>query len=533
MASPELLSTANQFLKAGSYFRAEPAARAAMLDDPDDPLAVLLLGLSIAAMGTADRAAPILLQAAAMAPNTDHPCTAFARFDPPFAPPAITRVFQACLRLAPDDNRLKAAFADFLIDAMKPLDALEILAELPETAPVHHMRGLAQAELSDFPAAIANFERAIAVRPDAAASWSNLGMVLKIEDRLDESLAAHDRAVALDPDNNQFRVNRSVALLKAGHWDRAWPDYERRFMLPGAPPSDLAKMLPSLAPGDSLAGLTVVAMHEDGLGDTLQFVRYLPLLAQRGARVVASVPSSLVRVVRAIPGVADVVTGKLMLPRHDFMCPMSSLPRVFATTPDTVPPVPPVDLDPAALHQWKKWLPAKTLKVGLVWAGQARPWLPGFTTLDQRRSAGLTAFGPLLALRGLSFVSLQAGPAADQRLAVQNPLIDPMPHIADFADTATVVANLDLVISVDTSVIHLAGLLRKPAFLMDRYDSCWRWLSGRHDSPWYPDLTIFRQQHPGDWSTPMEQAAAALRAMAAARGHVIRLADASDPTFLA
>ncbi|HBK09322.1 MAG TPA: peptide transporter [Acetobacteraceae bacterium] len=533
MASPELLSTADQFLKAGSYFQAEPAARAAMADDPTDPRAVLLLGLSIAAMGEAERAAPVLLRAGAMAPDTDHPCTAFARFNPPFPPAAVNRVFQACLRLAPSDNRLKAAFADSLIDAGQPLEALGVLADLPDSASVHHMRGLAQADLSRFPAAITDFEHVLALRPDAAASWSNLGMVLKIEGRLAESIAAHGRAVALDPDNNQFRVNRSVALLKAGQWESAWLDYERRFSLPGAPVSDLTKLLPSLRPHDSLAGRTVVALHEDGFGDTLQFLRYLPLLAERGARVVACVPSPLVRIMRAVPGVAEVVTGVRLLPRHDFICPMFSLPRVFGTTLETIPPVPPLDLDPAALHQWKKWLPAKGLKAGLVWAGQARPSLPGFATLDRRRSAGLAAFAPLLAMRGISFVSLQAGPAADQRLSAPIPLIDPMPHVDDFADTAAVVANLDVVVSVDTSVVHLAGLLRKPVFLLDRYDGCWRWLSDRTDTPWYPDLTIFRQDTPGDWSAPMEAAAEALRAMAVERGVVIRPAEAWERAFIA
>ncbi len=533
MASSEHLSTADQLLTAGSYFRAEPAARAAMADDPHDPRAMLLWGLSIAAMGDAERAAPILLRASTMAQDADHPCTVFARFQPPFPPNAIVRVFQACLRLTPEDRRLNAAFADFLIDAHRPQQALDVLGGMADSPAVLHLRGLAHANLNAFPAAIASFEQVLALKPDAAASWSNLGMVLKVEGQFDQSIAAHDKAVALDPTNHQFRVNRSAALLRAGRWEAAWPDYEHRFHLPGSAASDLTKLLPSLAPDDSLAGLTVVAAHEEGFGDTLQFLRYLPLLAERGAHVVACVPATLARILRLVPGVAEVVTGKRMIPRHDFICPMSSLPRVFATTTTTVPPVPPISLDPVALRQWNKWLPRKGLNVGLVWAGQPRPLLPGFTTLDQRRSAGLAAFEPLLALRGVAFVSLQAGPEADQRLSAGTPLIDPMPHIDDFADTAAVVANLDLVIGVDTAVIHLAGLLRKPAFMLDRYDACWRWLSDRRDSPWYPDLTIFRQKRPGDWSTPMQQAAAALCAFAADRGVTIRSPQTREPVFIA
>ncbi len=533
MASCEHLSTAEQLLRAGSYFRSEPAARAAAAEDPSDPRAILVWGLSIAAMGDAERAAPILLHAAAIAPGMDHPCSVFAGLQPPFPPNAIVRVFQACLRLAPGDRRLNVAFADFLIDAHRPKQALEVLAGMADSPAVLHLRGLAHADLNAFQAAIACFEQVLSLKPDAAASWSNLGIVLKIEGRFDRSIAAHDRAVALEPANHRFRVNRSTALLRAGHWEAAWADYEHRFHLPGSATPDPSKLLPSLGPHDSLAGLTVVAVHEDGFGDTLQFLRYLPLLAERGARVVACVPSTLVRILRLVPGVAEVATGKHMIPRHDFFCPIPSLPRVFGTTTATVPPVPTIGLDPTALRQWRKWLPRTGLNVGLVWAGQPRPLLPGFTTLDQRRSAGLAAFEPLLALRGVSFVSLQAGPEADQRLSAVAPSIDPMPHIEDFADTAAVIANLDLVIGVDTAVIHLAGLMGKPVFLLDRYDACWRWLSGRSDSPWYPGLTIFRQQRPGDWAAPMQQAADALRAFAAARGTVIPAGAVREPEFIA
>ena len=148
------------------------------------------------------------------------------------------------------------------------------------------------------------------------------------------------------------------------------------------------------------------------------------------------------------------------------------------------------------------------LRAGLVWAGQARPWLQGFTAVDRRRSASLAAFAPLASVRGLRFVSLQAGTSAAQ---LHEPplgmnLTDLMEAVHDFADTAAVIANLDVVISVDTSVAHLAGAMGKPVYLLDRYDNCWRWLHGRNDSPWYPSMTIFRQPRPGDWASPMHRA---------------------------
>ena len=160
------------------------------------------------------------------------------------------------------------------------------------------------------------------------------------------------------------------------------------------------------------------------------------------------------------------------------------------------------------------------MRVGLAWAGQARPWLPGFSTVDRRRSAALATFAPLAAVSGVAFVSLQKGPPQEQVQSAPErmTLFDPMAEVEDFADTAAVIANLDLVVSVDTAVVHLAGAMGKPVFLLDRYDNCWRWLSGRADSPWYPNLTIFRQDAMGDWSAPMARAVAALRAIAAYRG---------------
>ena len=518
MASPELLAAATRLLSSGAWHQAEMAAQAALADDPADPEAMRLLGLAIAATGEHARAAPILNQAAGARTEADHPCKDFARLTPPLPRTLVARQFRACLRLAPADDKLRLGFVSFLLDNGQPGEAETFLQDSPDSAAYHHLRGLARAEQNQFVEAAASFRRAVALNPNEAASWSNLGMVLKIEGHFTESIAAHDRAVALDAGNPHYRVNRAVALLKAGRWTEAWKDYEARFDLADVPRVAAIRLMPSLRPGDRLTGQTILALHEDGFGDTLQFLRYLPLLAARGARVVAYVPRPLARLMQTVPGVAAVVTDQRRLPAHDFICPMFSLPRVFGTTVGTIPPVPTLAMDPALIRQWAGRLPLGNLRVGLVWAGQARPSLPGFGTLDRRRSAGLAAFAPVLDVPGVSFVSLQAGPAARQARPPGVQIADPMPEVTDFADTAAIVAALDLVISVDTSVVHLAGLLGKPVFLLDRYDGCWRWLSGRRDSPWYPALTIFRQDQPGDWPGAMTHAAASLAAMAMFRG---------------
>jgi tetratricopeptide (TPR) repeat protein len=522
MMASEPLAAALRLLSSCTWLETEMAARQAMADDPDDPHAEMVAGLAVAAMGEVSRAAPILVDAAARRPGADHPCAELARLQPPLPRALVERQFRACLDLAPADSRLRLDFAAFLLETARAAEAERFLADVPDSAARHHLMGLVQAELGRFPAAIDCFEQAAALKPDAGPSWSNLGMMLKIEGRFADAIVAHDRALALEPDNHRYRVNRAVALLKMGAWEPAWRDYESRLSLTGAPAFDADRLMPVLRPNERLDGVTVLAVHEDGFGDTMQFLRYLPLLAERGAKVVACVPSVLERVMRLVPGVADVVIPARRMPPHDYVCPMFSLPRVFGTTVDTIPPVPVLVPEAAWLRQAVGLVPSAGLRVGLVWAGQARPSVPGFATLDRRRSAGLAVFAPLFDVSGVSFVSLQAGAGAhqarlDEFATIAPWLTDPMWIVDDFADTAAIIAHLDVVVSVDTSVVHLAGLLDKPVFLLDRYDGCWRWLSGRTDSPWYQRLTIFRQDRPDDWSGPMARVAAALREMAEAK----------------
>jgi len=274
--------------------------------------------------------------------------------------------------------------------------------------------------------------------------------------------------------------------------------------------------LAPLSPNASLDGMHVLVWHEEGFGDTLQFSRYLPLLVRLGATVTALVPAPLVRLLRGIQGINVIQVGSGSLPAHDLQCSFLSLPRAFGTTTRNVPATPWLSADPVLAAAWVARLPQDGLRAGLVWAGHARPWLHGFSSVDRRRSAGLAVFAPLAGVRDVRFVSLQAGTAAAQGQDAPEgmELSDPMEDVRDFADTAAVIANLDVVVTVDTSVAHLAGAMGKPVFLLDRYDNCWRWLHARTDSPWYPSMTIFRQPKPGDWATAMHRAASALTSMA-------------------
>jgi tetratricopeptide (TPR) repeat protein len=518
-----LLASAVAALEAGRFQEAERQASAWTAHDAADVEATMLHGLALAAQGDVAQAAPLLQRVATVRPTFAHPCRDLARLRPD-APDLVAAAFRACRTLAPRDPRLAYAYADFLLDTGKPAAAAAVLRRVRQSdawfAPAHNLYGMALIDLGDMPGAIEAFREAIALNRQDAAAWANLGMALKIEGRFDECFDAYDRATAAAPQDAQIRLNRAVALLRAGRMAEAWADYESRLVL-GRPRLPMETLLPSLATLPDLTGRTVLAWHEEGFGDTLQFARYLPLLAARGARVLAFVPAELQRLLRTLAGVAEVLGPPAPVPPFDWHVPFFSLPRAFGTTLESIPDdVPYLFAEPARAAAWAPLLPEHGLRVGLVWAGQARPWLPGFSAIDRRRSIDLAELAPLAQIGGVSLVALQKGPAAREAepLPPGMTLVDPMPGVADFADTAAIIAGLDVVVSVDTAVAHLAGALGKRVLLLDRYDNCWRWLAGRDDSPWYPSLRIFRQPRAGDWSEPVARVAAELARLAGAAG---------------
>ncbi len=478
---------------------------------------MLLLGLAIATQGDAERAAPCLRDVARRRPGFAHPCRDLIALCPG-APALVDAQFRACRAIEGEDARLVYAHAEFLIDRDDAAGAACVLRDFLATSsdfgPAFNLFGMALHETGDLPGAIAAFRRAIALDDREGAVWTNLGMALAIEGRFDEAAAAHDEAVARAPNDPRLRSNRAVALLRAGRMAEAWPDYEARLATGPWPALPKEKLLPAVG-GLDLGGRVVLAWHEEGFGDTLQFCRYLPLLAARGARVLARVPRPLMRLLRTLPDVT-LLPDDVPLPAYHYHVPVFSLPRAFETTLSTIPAgIPYLRADPALVRHWAARLPAAPLRVGLVWAGQSRPWLPGFTSLNRRRSPPLAQLAALGAVPGLALVSLQKGPEAEQARACPAGLVlhDPMEDVTDFADTAAIIANLDVVVSVDTSVVHLAGAIGKPVLMLDRYDSCWRWLSGREDSPWYPTLRILRQEAGGDWAPVVARAAALLAEM--------------------
>ncbi len=382
-----------------------------------------------------------------------------------------------------------------------------------DVAVAHLNRGTALVALHRHEAALESYERAIALAPDFADAHLSRGNALSDLKRYEAALASYERAVALRPDHALAHFALAQGRLQLGDFERGREGFEWRwkvegFELPG--PSDF----PLWRGAEALHGRTILLHAEQGLGDTLQFCRYAPRVAALGATVTLQVQRPLVRLLAGLEGVAQVLPQGAPLPAFDCHCPLMSLPLAFATDLASIPAATPyLRAQPDDVARWKARVGDEPgLKVGLVWAGDARKHLPDANRIDRIRSLALAQLAPLARVRGVRFFSLQkAGPALQARNPPQDmALRDYTDELRDFADTAALVSNLDLVISVDTSVAHLAGGLGVPVWMLSRYNGCWRWLLERDDSPWYPSMRLFRQTRWGDWQEVVDRVAAAL-----------------------
>ncbi|MFI4983096.1 MAG: hypothetical protein ACHQIO_22320 [Nevskiales bacterium] len=325
----------------------------------------------------------------------------------------------------------------------------------------------------------------------------------------------------ISPDYPNAHWHESMCRLLIGDFPAGWPKYEWRWRTEVGANEKRTFAQPLWLGEQNIAGNTVLVHAEQGLGDTIQFCRYATLLANCGAHVVLEVQLPLVRLIASL-GVGTVVAFGDRLPPFDLHCPLLSLPLAFQTTLETIPaPQSYLSADPIQAEAWRRRLaPLPGRRVGLVWAGLARRNQPDAMATDRRRSITLGHLAPLAALPGVSFISLQKGEPATQ---TRSPPAGMQVHdftdeLADFADTAALVVGLDLVISVDTAVAHLAGALGTEVWILNRFDTCWRWLLNRDDSPWYPSARLFRQPSFGDWDSVIDRIGNELRANCAPNG---------------
>lgn len=337
--------------------------------------------------------------------------------------------------------------------------------------------------------------------PGDPSALSNVAYLTAARGDVQGAINLYRQAIQLKPDHPQMRLNYSIALLKAGYFQQGWSEHEWRFRLPGHTSLPMARLLPNITPALDLRGKRVLVTQEEGYGDTFMYLRFLPLLAELGAVIRVWGADIMADLCARVPGVAEIQVGG-ETPEYDYHCPFISLPRAFSGTRHPFGrDMPYLAADPEKSARFAEQLAHdRALRVGLVWAGASRRDQTEPFMLDQRRSMPLETLQPLFNSPGVTLYSLQKGPAATQLGNVESGIVDLMDQCHSMDDTAALIDNLDMIVSVDTSVVHLAGGMNKPVLLMDRVNPCWRWLTDRVDSPWYPSLRIVRQTKAWDWS---------------------------------
>jgi Flp pilus assembly protein TadD len=426
------------------------------------------------------------------------------------------KVFDAAVQLKADDAGLWSNLANALIEAGHVSDALLCLARAhqldPHNPKIRNDLGHGFMLLGRHEEALSWFDRALEIRPDSVETLNNKAFSLTRLHRFDEALAVYVRSKAASPDNAATDLNVALLQMLTGSFNAGWLGREARFRLPSpAPYPDFRQ--PRWFGDRDISGKTILLYADEGLGDSIQFVRYVPMVAARGARVVLAVEDVLRTLLAALPGVAECVAKSDALPAFDLHCPISSLPLVFNTTLETIPAAAPYLPQPAKarVQRWEERLgPHETLRVGLVWSGNPRH------INDRDRSMRLREMLPVLEV-GATFLSLQKDPRPDDKVTLAGTrIIDWTVELTDFAETAALISCLDLVISVDTSVAHLAAALGCPAWILLPYTPDYRWLLGRDDSPWYPSVHLFRQSESGDYGEVVARVRTALAELAAA-----------------
>jgi tetratricopeptide (TPR) repeat protein len=425
-------------------------------------------------------------------------------------PDALT-AFDRALSLQPANAALCHDRACTLLHLNRANDALaafdDALAVQPNFAEARTNRAAALLHLQRANDAFASFAKALKDDPRHAPAYYARARALHELNRLPDAIADYERFLALRPDDAAARFDLSVAQLCLGDYAAGWQNYESRWTMPSGKPHQRGFSQPLWSGQVDLRGQTLLLHAEQGLGDTIQCLRFIPLLHELGAKIVLEIPAPLRPLARAFSEVSAVVAYGEALPSFDCHCPLLSLPLALDIRVATIPArTPYLAADPARIAHW-----AETLKdierprVGLVWAGS------GTNTRDRTRSVPLAMLGPMLAQSAFSFVSMQKDLRKGDRDALEATGIHHIgDQLTDFADTAAALSAMDLVISVDTAVAHLGGALGKPTWILLPFAPDWRWMLERTDSPWYPTARLFRQRRRGDWNTVLADIASAL-----------------------
>lgn len=521
--TPRLLDLALQRHQAGQLQEAQALYREVLERDPGNIDALHFSGVVAYQRGEHDEAEALIVRALernasnpAAQNNLGNVLSARGRLDE-----AAAR-YRRAITLQPDYVDAHVNLGSVLVKQEKLEEAAACyesgLAVVPHSARLHFNLATVLTGRGSLEDGVAGFRKALSLKQDYPEAYNGMAAAFMALARVEDAEKSYRKALALKPDFGQARFGYALARLMQGDYATGFALLESRFDKAALTESIYAGMHARVDElrdvprwlGEDATGKALLVWTDQGFGDTLMFLRYLRLLKRRGfGKLIVQCEPPFMRLVQTLPEVDKVVSGKAPVPFGEFdcHCPISSLPLAFATRLDTIPAqVPYLFVPPAMKEEWGRRLAGVgPLRVGLVWAGRSD------FTRDALRRLRLQQFSPLFEVDGVAFVSLQKGDPAAQRIGTAWTILDWMDECNDLLDTAALMEQLDLVISVDTGMVHLAGALGRPVWVLNRFESDWRWGLEREDCAWYPTMRIFRQQKPGDWDGVMQRVAGALR----------------------
>ena len=416
---------------------------------------------------------------------------------------------EIAIKLKPDYT--DALYQSGIISSQKDKhdEAISRFEKLLEIEPARHEAlfglGVALGAVDRTKEAIDCYRKVLQIAPDHVYALNNLGLLLKEQGEIEQAMDTYRKAIEISPDLAGPHWNLSHVLLLAGNLQVGWKEFEWRLRKVDWQTANLRPCKVPLWHGESLAGKSLFIHDEQGLGDTIQFVRYLPMVKALGGNTIFETQEALIGLFKDFPGIDRLISQSAdgVLPTDmDFYVPLLSLPAIFNTTLDTIPnTVPYLHADADKTRYWRERLKGPEFKVGIVWAGGPK------LRNDLNRSCRLSQFEPLAKIIGVRVNGIQKGKAAEQvddlRAGVE--MVNYGPDLEDFTDTMGLIENLDLIISVDTAVAHLAGAMGKPVWILIPFSPDWRWFLKRSDTSWYPSMKIYRQKNKGDWASVFDR----------------------------
>jgi tetratricopeptide (TPR) repeat protein len=523
--------------RAGRLAEAETIYQQILQENPEHAAATRMLGILFSQRRDYPRAIELLNRAVTLSGKNPAILLDLAVvYRAAGQPDHVERTYRSALEVTPPFPRAFKAFAQYLRETGRSRDAVSVVTRLTESDPSWdslHLLGMTLAGSLRFAEAIGVFERCIAIAPQNAAAFNsigacylsmdqprkaeeflrkavqrdprnseaiyNLGSAMMRQNRHRDAIAALEQVIALRPDFALAHANVAGALIALGDWKRGWEEFEWRLKVPGSKPPD-PRTAQKMWQGEPLQGQPILLISEGGLGDGIQFSRYAPLVAGRGGRATLLCQPPLARLMRSLKDVERVVTPSDAIGSFEQYCPLMSLPHLFGTVPENVPSADAAFLSAEAddVKRWGEKLGAADFgikRIGIVWAGNPE------NLMDMSRSIPFDALAPLASIEGVKFYSLQKGPRGQPitRPVSGLPMIDHTADLHDMAETAALLQNLDLLLTADTAVAHVAAATGRPTWFMLAHSPDPRWMVEREDTPWYTNVRLFRQDTPGNW----------------------------------